>query len=50
MFDIFEMLGQAFILRSFIAGFFIVIYQPFHVGDMVNLPEKNISGRFLKQI
>lgn len=25
MFDIFEMLGQAFILRSFIAGFFIVI-------------------------
>ena len=29
---------------NFIAGFFIVIYQPFHVGDMVNLPEKNISG------
>ena len=25
MFDIFEMFGQAFILRSFIAGFFIVI-------------------------
>ena len=31
-----------------IAGFFIVIYQPFHVGDMVNLPEKNISGTVIE--
>ena len=33
---------------NFIAGFFIVIYQPFHVGDMVNLPEKNISGTVIE--
>ena len=33
---------------NFIAGFFIVIYQPFHVGDMVNLPEKNISCTFIE--
>ena len=29
-------------------GNFIVIYQPFHVGDMVNLPEKNISGTVIE--
>ncbi len=29
---------------NFIAGFFIAIYQPFAVGDVVSLPEKNISG------
>lgn len=33
---------------NFIAGFFIVIYQPFHVEDMVNLPEKNISGTVIE--
>ena len=33
---------------NFIAGFFIVIYQPFHVGVMVNLPEKNISGTVIE--
>ena len=33
---------------NFIAGFFIVIHQPFHVGDMVNLPEKNISGTVIE--
>ena len=33
---------------NFIAGFFIVIYQPFHVGDMVNLTEKNISGTVIE--
>lgn len=33
---------------NFIAGFFIVIYQPFHVGDTVNLPEKNISGTVIE--
>ena len=33
---------------NFIAGFFIVIYQPFHVGDMINLPEKNISGTVIE--
>ena len=33
---------------NFIAGFFIVIYQPFHVGDMVNLPEKNISDTVIE--
>ncbi len=33
---------------NFIAGFFIVVYQPFHVGDMVNLPEKNISGTVIE--
>ena len=33
---------------NFIAGFFIVIYQPFHVGDMVNLPETNISGTVIE--
>ena len=33
---------------NFIAGFFIVIYQPFHVGDMVNLQEKNISGTVIE--
>lgn len=29
---------------NFISGFFIVLYQPFHVGDVVYLPEKNIMG------
>lgn len=29
---------------NFIAGFFLSLYQPFNVGDIVYLPEKNISG------
>lgn len=30
---------------NFIAGFFLALYHPFNVGDMVVLKEKNISGR-----
>lgn len=33
---------------NFIAGFFIAIYQPFAVGDVVSLPEKNISGTVIE--
>lgn len=29
---------------NFIAGFFLAISQPFSVGDVITLPEKNISG------
>lgn len=29
---------------NFISGFFLAINQPFHVGDTITLPEKNISG------
>jgi small-conductance mechanosensitive channel len=29
---------------NFIAGFFLAMYQPFKVGDLVVLPEKNIAG------
>lgn len=29
---------------NFISGFFISVYQPFKVGDMIALPEKGIAG------
>jgi len=29
---------------NFLAGFFLAISQPFSVGDVITLPEKNISG------
>lgn len=29
---------------NFIAGFFLAISQPFSVGDLITLPEKNITG------
>jgi small conductance mechanosensitive channel len=29
---------------NFISGFFLAIYQPFQVGDIITLPEKNITG------
>ncbi|MBR4164156.1 MAG: mechanosensitive ion channel family protein [Solobacterium sp.] len=29
---------------NFIAGFFLALYQPFQVGDVVSLPEKNVAG------
>lgn len=33
---------------NFIAGFFLAINQPFHVGDTITLPEKNISGTVME--
>lgn len=29
---------------NFIAGFFLAVNQPFHVGDTITLTEKNVSG------
>ena len=29
---------------NLISGFFIAVNQPFHIGDTISLPEKNISG------
>lgn len=34
---------------NYISGFFLAIYEPFHIGDVITLPEKNISGT-VKQI
>jgi len=34
---------------NFIAGFFLALSQPFSVGDLITLPEKNITGT-VKQI
>lgn len=33
---------------NFISGFFLAVNQPFHVGDTITLPEKNISGTVLE--
>lgn len=33
---------------NFIAGFFLAVNQPFHVGDTITLPEKNISGTVME--
>lgn len=29
---------------NYISGFFLAMYEPFHIGDFISLPEKNISG------
>ena len=29
---------------NYISGFFLAIYEPFHIGDFISLPEKNIYG------
>lgn len=29
---------------NYISGFFLAIYEPFHIGDVITLPEKNITG------
>lgn len=30
---------------NYISGFFIALYEPFHLGDSITLPEKNITGK-----
>lgn len=29
---------------NYISGFFLAMYEPFHIGDFISLPEKNIFG------
>ena len=29
---------------NYISGFFLAMYEPFHIGDFIKLPEKNIFG------
>ena len=29
---------------NYISGFFLAVYQPFHIGDLITIPEKNITG------
>ena len=29
---------------NYISGFFLAMYEPFHLGDVISLPEKNIYG------
>lgn len=31
-------------MSNFIGGFFLSFYKPFKVGDMINIPEKNLVG------
>ena len=30
---------------NYISGFFIALYEPFHLGDSITLPDKNITGK-----